>query len=246
MKKETSVQRIQRMENIMDDVTKAFYSSDAFEYDEQMKENIRILSDYMSSGLWLSDYEKYERSELPRNLKCGVLAQDTLYDLLSDIRKKAAYTVDQNNYRIIKISDHPEMKAPAAVWFHEKWGIPSSVYLESMANSAKDIAVPQWYIMMADDDIICGMGIIENDFHPRVDLSPNVCAVYTKESFRNQGLAGALLDFVCKDMRSYGIDTLYLVTDHTGFYEKYGWEFLCYVKCNGQSLESRIYIHKEK
>ena len=27
-----------------------------------------------------------------------------------------------------------------------------------------------------------------------------------------------------------GIDTLYLVTDHTSFYERYGWQFLCTVQ----------------
>ena len=43
------------------------------------------------------------------------------------------------------------------------------------------------------------MGVIENDFHDRKDLTPNVCAVYTEE-YRCQGVAGSILIFVCKDM----------------------------------------------
>ena len=52
-----------------------------------------------------------------------------------------------------------------------------------------------------EDRIIGGLGVIENDFHDRKDLSPNVCAVYTEENKRCQGIAGSLLDFVCDDMK---------------------------------------------
>ena len=38
-----------------------------------------------------------------------------------------------------------------------------------------------------------------------------------------------MLRAVCEDMSALGIDTLYLLTDHTGFYERYGWKFLCMV-----------------
>jgi predicted acetyltransferase len=75
-------------------------------------------------------------------------------------------------------------------------------------------------------------------------LSPNVCAVYTEVEYRCQGIAGELLDMVVEDMRSKGITPLYLVTNHTGFYERYGWEFLCLVQGDGEPEMSRMYIHK--
>ena len=103
-------------------------------------------------------------------------------------------------------------------------------------------AVPQWYLALESDRIIGGMGVIENDFHPRKDLAPNVCAVYTEEDCRGHGIAGKLLDIVCADMKENGIDTLYLLTDHTAFYERYGWEFYCIIEDNGTA--SRVYIHK--
>ena len=40
-----------------------------------------------------------------------------------------------------------------------------------------------------------GAGVIENDFHDRKDLTPNVCAVYVEEHCRCQGIAGKLLEF---------------------------------------------------
>ena len=40
------------------------------------------LVDYYESGQWLKDYEADERGELPRDLKRGVLSQDSLWELL--------------------------------------------------------------------------------------------------------------------------------------------------------------------
>ncbi|MEZ3463284.1 MAG: GNAT family N-acetyltransferase [Lachnospiraceae bacterium] len=147
-------------------------------------------------------------------------------------------------YKVIRLVDRPELKERAAQWFHGKWGISLEAYAESMATClAMKSAVPQWYLAMEEDQIIGGLGVIENDFHDRKDLSPNVCAVYTEEAKRGRGVAGALLDTVCTDMKERGIDTLYLVTDHTSFYERYGWEFLCMVQGDGEPQMSRMYIH---
>lgn len=104
--------------------------------------------------------------------------------------------------------------------------------------------VPQWYMAIKDNKIIGGLGVIENDFHNRKDLAPNVCAVYTEKNKRCNGIAGALLEYVCVDMKKKGIDTLYLVTDHTCFYERYGWKFLCMVQGDGESDMARMYIHR--
>ncbi len=150
------------------------------------------------------------------------------------------------SYTILRMCDASEWKHRAAKWFHEKWGIPAEIYAESMAVCLSQTdAVPQWYIALEDDRIVGGLGVIENDFHDRKDLTPNVCAVYTEEDRRGHGIAGALLRFVCKDMQQRGIDTLYLVTDHTSFYERYGWEFLCMVQGDGEPEMTRMYIHRQ-
>ncbi len=149
------------------------------------------------------------------------------------------------SYKIIRLTDKPELKEQSAQWFHEKWGVPKEAYIESMEDClAKRNPVPQWYVAMENNRIIGGLGVIENDFHDRKDLTPNVCAVYTEEDCRCKGIAGALLNYVCADMKEKGIDTLYLVTDHTSFYERYGWEFLCMVQGDGEPELTRMYMHK--
>ena len=146
---------------------------------------------------------------------------------------------------IWKIREHEEMADQAARWFHQKWGIPLEAYEESIAECLKRKSpVPQWYLTVEQGKIAGGRGVIENDFHDRKDFAPNVCAVYVEEAFRCRGIAGALLDCVREDMRSFGINTLYLVTDHTSFYERYGWEFLCMVQGDGEEEKTRMYVHR--
>lgn len=150
-------------------------------------------------------------------------------------------------YNIVKLQECEKLIEQASAWFHEKWGIPQVAYLESMkASVSNDDAVPQWYVIMDGEVIIAGLGVIENDFHDRKDLAPNVCAVYVEEKYRNEGIAGELLQFVCKDFKSKGINKLYLITDHTSFYERYGWEFLCMVQGDGDPQMTRMYSHKEQ
>lgn len=147
---------------------------------------------------------------------------------------------------IITISDRPELIQQAARWFHQKWGVPAEAYLESMeASIGSSHKVPGWYLVLDERGlIIAGAGVIENDFHDRTDLAPNLCALYVEEDFRCQGIAGALLHFICRDMAQAGIDPLYLVTDHTSFYERYGWEFLCMAK-ESDGAAIRVYVHRQ-
>lgn len=132
-----------------------------------------------------------------------------------------------------------------ANWFHEKWGVPLEAYLDSMDEGLNnDKPYPEWYVAEEDNRIIGGLGVIENDFHDRKDLAPNVCAVYVEEEYRCRGIAGKLLNFVVEDMRARGVSPLYLVTDHTGFYERYGWEYFCPAQGDGEDEPCRLYIHR--
>lgn len=149
-------------------------------------------------------------------------------------------------YSLVPLRDRPDMLSRAAAWFHQKWGVPMEAYRESMEDCLTGKGpVPQWYLALDGERIVGGMGVIENDFHHRKDLAPNVCAVYTEEDRRCQGIAGALLGLVCRDMKELGIPTLYLVTDHTSFYERYGWEFYCMVQGDGEPGLTRLYVHHE-
>ena len=146
-------------------------------------------------------------------------------------------------YRYITLMEKPELKEEAASWFHSKWGVPQEAYLECMNAYLNDETNYGWYLCLCGEKIVAGLGVIENDFHDRKDLAPNVCAVYTEEEYRCQGIAGNLLNMVVADMKDKGISPIYLITDHIGFYERYGWEFFCMVQGDGEPNLTRMYIH---
>ena len=148
------------------------------------------------------------------------------------------------SYCYFTLREHPELKDKAAQWFHSKWGVPAEAYLECMEDYLSSRNDYGWYLCLDGDRIVGGMGVIENDFHDRKDLSPNVCAVYTEEEYRGQGIAGKLLELTVEDLRSNGISPVYLVTDHTGFYERYGWEFFCMAQGDGEEEPTRLLIHR--
>jgi GNAT superfamily N-acetyltransferase len=146
--------------------------------------------------------------------------------------------------KLVSLRERPELEDLAADWFHSKWCVPKEAYLECMDACLKDETPYDWYLCLAGERIVAGLGVIENDFHDRRDLAPNVCAVYTEEEYRGRRIAGELLDAAVAGMRSRGVSPLYLVTDHTGFYERYGWEFLCFVQGDGENHLTRMYVHR--
>lgn len=148
-----------------------------------------------------------------------------------------------NNYTYITLREKAKIKDEAARWFHSKWNVPIEAYLSSMDAYLNRETEYGWYLCLDGEKIIGGVGVIENDFHARKDLTPNICAVYTEKEYRNKGIAGKLLNMVIEDLRAKDTLPVYLVTDHIGFYEKYGFEFLCMVAVEGQTNKSRMYIH---
>ena len=166
------------------------------------------------------------------------------------------------DYIYTTLRERPELEKQAAAWFHSKWGVPEEAYLECMDAYLAGETELGWYLCLATSSeqkengffaslrmtdtpqIVGGLGVIENDFHNRKDLTPNVCAVYVEEAHRKQGVAGRLLNLAVEDLRTRGISPVYLVTDHTGFYERYGWEFFCHAQGDGEDHLTRLYIHK--
>lgn len=131
----------------------------------------------------------------------------------------------KENLEITKLSDVAVIHE-AATFFHKKWGVPIDAYIESMQDSLKSqTGVPAWFYVKEQNEIIAGVGIIENDFHKRKDLSPNICAVYVKEEFQGKGIAKSLLNAACKHLSKNNISDVYLITTHTEFYEHCGFDF---------------------
>ena len=145
-------------------------------------------------------------------------------------------------YQYIALRQRPELITAAAGWFHTCWGVPEDAYRRCMEAYLAGETEYGWYLCLDGEDIAGGLGVIDNDFHDRADLRPNICAVYTDPAHRGRGIAGRLLDMAVEDLRSKGVSPVYLVTDHTGFYERYGWTFLCMATDVNSGEATRVYV----
>ena len=130
-------------------------------------------------------------------------------------------------YNMISIRDCAKYSKRAIDWFASKWDIDRKEYEKSIYDCInKNESLPQWYLAIDDDEIIGGCGLIQNDFVDRTDLFPYLCALFVEEKARGNALGARLLEYARMDAGTLGFDKLYLCTDHTAYYEKYGWSYI--------------------
>ncbi|MBR1538164.1 MAG: DUF4298 domain-containing protein [Bacteroidales bacterium] len=83
---EFTLQRIAAMEAAFDRTAAAVQALEtALDDYESVKIDIDRLTNYLDTGAWREDFEADEAGLIPKNLKRGVLSEDGLYDLLTDI-----------------------------------------------------------------------------------------------------------------------------------------------------------------
>ena len=145
-------------------------------------------------------------------------------------------------YSIIAIRNCPDYGERAIDWFSSKWSIDRKIYEMSVYDCIhNNKSLPQWYLAVdEEDEIIGGCGLIQNDFVDREDLFPYLCALFVQEKARGNAIGAKLLENARIDGGRLGFDKLYLCTDHTSYYEKYGWEYIAIGNHPGGDT-SRIY-----
>jgi ribosomal protein S18 acetylase RimI-like enzyme len=144
--------------------------------------------------------------------------------------------------RVVSVRENPEYTEKAIRYFQESWkSVLPIIYEDCISHCVNSIKpLPQWYLLESNNAIIGCAGLITNDFISRMDLYPWICALYIDENYRGNAYALLLMEKAKEDARDAGFDFIYLSTDHIGYYEKYGFNYI------GQGYhpwndESRIY-----
>lgn len=145
-------------------------------------------------------------------------------------------------FEIFSIKDIPEYLERGVDWFSSKWSVDRNEYFKSFYDCLnKEGSLPQWYLALDKGrEIVGGCGLIDNDFVDRTDLSPYLCALFVEPHVRGHALGSQLLARARLDGAKLRFSALYLCTDHTSYYEKYGWEYIG-IGEHPQGGTSRIY-----
>lgn len=132
-------------------------------------------------------------------------------------------------YRLVNVHEFSRGVQTAVDYFYSKWGSPDNYpfYLDAISHSSTTgDTIPQFYLMLNDDEIVGCYGLITNDAISRHDLSPWLCSLYIEPEHRGKRLSDTIFQHAKQIVKSIGLPALYLVTDHNGLYEKFGWERL--------------------
>ena len=123
------IARVRKMEEDFNLIREVIDTLDGALYDyEAVQRRIKRLSDYQESGQWLKDFEADEKGELPKDMEKGVLSEDGLDSLLSDIA-----SVHARMDSLVNEPDDEEEAAPYMVEFDPLCDSPDSIPEEAGA-----------------------------------------------------------------------------------------------------------------
>nr|WP_269135872.1 GNAT family N-acetyltransferase [Sporosarcina cyprini] len=128
--------------------------------------------------------------------------------------------------KIISVHENKERFEEFVASFWKQWGNESNMmfYKDCMFHSARSAGdLPSFYIALEDEKIIGTYALLRNDLVSRQDISPWLACLYVDPSFRGKSIGSQLLAHAVQEASRKGNETLYLTTDHSGYYEKYGW-----------------------
>ena len=142
--------------------------------------------------------------------------------------------------KIVNVHKYAGGLEKAAQYFHEKWGSKDNYpfYLDAITHSQDATpGLPRFYLMLRGSEIIGAYALLTNDFISRHDLMPWLACLFIEESERGQRLSQRIFDHAKVEVEGLGYSTIYLATDHNGFYDKFGWTRIedGYDHCGGKT-----------
>ncbi|HGM4807946.1 TPA: GNAT family N-acetyltransferase [Serratia marcescens] len=129
---------------------------------------------------------------------------------------------------MISVRQAPELAPRAIAYFQRHWATAETLMMyEDAINRSLGATnpLPQWYLLMENDQILGCAGLITNDFISRGELYPWLCALYVEETQRGRGYGAKLIEHVAAETRRLGFPQLHLCTDLEGYYERSGFVY---------------------
>ena len=128
--------------------------------------------------------------------------------------------------KIVNVKEYQGGIESAIAYIHDKWGSRENYdfYRDAIVHSSEPgRRLPKFFLLLDGDEIVGCYGLVTNDFISRHDLYPWFACLFIDERKRGGELGKLLMDHAEKETRKAGFSSLYLTTDHDGYYERYGW-----------------------
>lgn len=89
------IERIKTMEEHLNKASQAVKAlSDALDLYSEAMESIENIDDYLVSDEWQQDFNDSEAGRLPKDLKCGVLSEDGIWNVIDTNRELQAQMLE--------------------------------------------------------------------------------------------------------------------------------------------------------
>ena len=89
------IERIKVMEEHLNKASQAVKAlSDALDLYTESMESIEIIDDYLASDEWEQDFADSEAGNLPKDLNCGVLSEDGIWNVVDTNRELNAQMLE--------------------------------------------------------------------------------------------------------------------------------------------------------
>lgn len=130
--------------------------------------------------------------------------------------------------KIINLTERPEFAEAVTDWQWQAFGSENSrEFFASVVKSCLTGAdLPQTFIALDGDTLAGTVGLWRCDLISRQDLTPWLAALYVDDAYRSCGLGQKLQEFVLEQSLSSGFREVYLYAEFTGYYERFGWEYI--------------------
>lgn len=130
--------------------------------------------------------------------------------------------------KIVLVNENAEYKKIAIEFFQKTWANEKKekIYEDCILHCSTEGILPKWYLLIEKNKVIGGAGLITNDFISRMDLFPWICALYVESAYRGKSYGSLLLKKIIDDAKRDSFKSVYLCTDHKGYYEKYGFKHI--------------------
>lgn len=133
--------------------------------------------------------------------------------------------------KIMNLADVPEYTEEVSCWLWQEWGKAAGYTRDELLYRTKHCmqkeSVPQTFIAFYKTRPAGVVSLWMNDLKTRQDLYPWLATLYVKPEYRCLKIGQALQKHcISRAALTTEYPYLYLITEHDGYYEKTGWEFI--------------------